>query len=91
MEFEYDEKKSLSNEIKHGINFIEAQKLFNNSSSIYYEKTVDNEERFSIINYLDKKCFVAIFTIRKEKIRIISVRRCRKNEKQRFENENNSK
>ncbi len=51
---------------------------------------VEGEDRFSIVGYIQQRCFVAIFTLRDDNIRIISVRRCRKNEKRRFEDENNS-
>lgn len=91
MIFEYDENKSISNKEKHGIDFKEAQKLWENpQAQIAYERSVDEEDRFSIVGYIDEKCFIAIFTVRDMYIRIISVRRCRTNEKRRFQNENNS-
>jgi uncharacterized DUF497 family protein len=80
--FEYDENKSISNKTKHGIDFEEAQKIWNNpKAQIMYERSVDNEDRFSIIGYIGEKCFIAIFTLRDDHIRIISVRRCRTQEK----------
>ncbi|HHH19106.1 MAG TPA: BrnT family toxin [Campylobacterales bacterium] len=91
MIFEYDENKSLINKEKHGIDFKEAQKLWENSQAqIAYERSVDGEDRFSIVGYIDEKCFIAIFTLRGAHIRIISVRRCRTKEKRRFQDENNS-
>jgi len=90
-QFEYDENKSLSNLDKHGIDFKKAQKIWENpNAKIVYERSVEGEDRFSIIGYIQQRCFVAIFTLRDDNIRIISVRRCRKNEKRRFEDENNS-
>ena len=79
-EFEWDEKKSQINKQKHGIDFEEATKLFKKGIKVYFAKEVGNEKRYLISNYLNKKCYSAIFTIRNGKIRIISVRRCRKNE-----------
>lgn len=85
MTFEYDINKSNINKDKHGIDFEEAQELWENQNArIVYERTVDNENRFSIVGYLQDKCFIAIFTVRDRNIRIISVRRCRKSEKRRF-------
>ncbi len=86
-EFEWDENKSLSNKKKHGIDFQEATALFEKGIKIYFAKEVNNEKRYLISNFLDGKCYSAIFTIRSGKIRIISVRRCRKEEKQRISND----
>ena len=89
--FEYDINKSQSNLKKHGIDFEEAQKLWKNpNAKVVFERSVDNENRFSIVGYIQEKCFVAIFTLRSGNIRIISVRRCREKEKRRFRDENNS-
>ena len=78
MIFEFDENKSKINKEKHGIDFIEAQKLFFLShNKMKKVKTIDNEFRYSISGFIDKKCWTCIF----DKIRIISVRRCRDKEK----------
>lgn len=80
--FEYDETKSKSNKIKHGIDFEEAQALWENEYLVFKQIEMNNEERFLLVGYIDKKCYVAIFTMREDNIRIISVRRCRDNEKE---------
>ena len=84
LEFEWDENKSKINKQKHGIDFREAQKLFEKEIKVYFAKEVENEKRYLISNFLNNKCYSAIFTIRNGKIRIISVRRCRKNEERRI-------
>ena len=86
-EFEWDENKSKINKQKHGISFEEAKKLFKKGIKIYFAKEVGDEIRYLISNYLNGKCYSAIFTIRNGKIRIISVRRCRKNEEKRIKND----
>ena len=86
-EFEWDENKSKINKQKHGISFEEAKKLFQKGIKIYLAKEVGDEIRYLISNYLNEKCYSAIFTIRNGKIRIISVRRCRKNEEKRISND----
>jgi uncharacterized DUF497 family protein len=64
-QFEYDINKSHSNLDKHGIDFEEAQKLWSNpNTEIIYERSVDGENRFSIVGYIKERCFVAIFTLR---------------------------
>ena len=84
-DFEWDENKSQTNKQKHGIDFEEAKKLFQKGVKIFFAKEVDNEKRYLISNYIDAKCYSAIFTVRNGKIRIISVRRCRKNEQRRLD------
>ena len=80
MEFEFDKRKSQSNKKKHGIDFIEAQALWNDQDRIEIPaKTVD-EERFLIIGKIFDQYWSTIITYRGEKIRIISMRRSRKEE-----------
>jgi len=89
LDFEYDIKKSLKNKDKHGIDFEEAKSLWNDKNSLIVPANiVDNEMRHAMISKFNKKCFVAIFIIRNNKYRIISVRRCRKNEEKNYENNN---
>jgi len=78
MIFEFDENKSILNKEKHGIDFIEIQQLFlKDNLKIKKAKTIDNEIRYSISEFLNTKCWTVIFTLRKNNIRIISARRCR--------------
>ena len=87
MKFEYDEKKSLINKEKHNIDFVEAQKLWQDEDALVVPANiVDDETRYALISKILTKCFVAIFTIRDDIYRIISVRRCRKNEEKNYEN-----
>ena len=87
MEFEFDINKSKINKTKHGIDFIEIQKVFENDELNFFPaKNVKGEDRFVLSSFLDEKCWSVIFTIRNGKIRIISVRRCRENEKKRANN-----
>jgi len=72
---------------KHGIDFQEATRLFSKDVKVYPAKNVLGEERYMISNFLNGKCYSAIFTLRNGIIRIISVRRCRKNEELRAKND----
>ena len=86
MKFEYDEQKSQINKEKHGIDFVEAQKLWQDENALVIPANiVDNEIRNALISKILTKCFVVIFTIREDTNRIISVRRCRKNEEKNYE------
>ena len=85
MEFDYDSKKSDLNQEKHGINFSEAQILWNDPKRIIIPAKNLTESRFLLIGKIREKHWSAIYTTRKNKIRIISVRRSRKDEKEIYE------
>lgn len=80
MEFEFDKRKSQINKKKHGIDFTEAQALWNDPDRIEIPAKTIDEERFLLIGKISDKCWSAIITYRSEKARIISVRRSRKEE-----------
>ena len=89
MKFEYDENKSQINKEKHGIDFVDAQNLWKNEDAlIIAANIVDEEVRYALISVFKDKCYTAIFTLRNEIYRIISVRRCRKNEERNYEKNN---
>jgi uncharacterized protein len=80
MEFEFDPSKSESNKQKHGIDFFEAQELWDDPDFIEMPvKTID-EPRFLVIGKISGKHWSGIITYRAEKIRIISVRQSRQEE-----------
>ncbi len=80
--FEYDEAKSKANKEKHGIDFEEAQALWQCKKHFVFDSVyVNGEWRHLLVGYIEGICYVAVFTMREDDIRIISVRRCRKNEK----------
>lgn len=78
--FEFDDLKSKSNFQKHGIDFIEAQALWNDSNLLEIPAKTLDEPRFLIIGLIEKKHWSAVITYRNEKIRLISVRRSRAEE-----------
>ena len=85
MEFEFDSAKSNSNKKKHGIDFYEAQALWNDSDFIEIPLKIIDESRFLVIGRILEKHWSAIITYRSENIRIISVRRSRKEEVEIYE------
>ncbi len=87
MEFEFDPQKSDSNKQKHGIDFFEAQALWGDPDLIEIPvKTID-EPRHLVIGKISEKHWSGVITYRGEKIRIISVRRSRKEEVEIYEGE----
>ncbi len=80
VKFEFDKNKSQSNFEKHGIDFVDAQQLWNDSDLLEIPaKTVD-EPRFLVIGVIAEKYWSGVITYRDKRIRIISVRRSRKEE-----------
>ncbi|MBD2625422.1 BrnT family toxin [Trichormus variabilis] len=80
MEFEFDTNKSAINKTKHGIDFIEAQKLWIDVNQIEIPARTEDEARFLVIAKIADKHWSAVITYRSDKIRIISVRRSRNEE-----------
>jgi hypothetical protein len=80
MEFEFDSEKSQNNKKKNGIDFYQAQILWDDSDVIEIPASTSDEPRFLIIGKISGKCWSAVITYRGKAIRIISVRRSRKEE-----------
>ena len=87
MPFEYDPHKSESNRAKHGIDFDEAQALWDDEAYLEIPTKNLNEPRFLVIGRIKEKHWSAVITYRGENIRIISVRRSRDEEIELYENE----
>ncbi len=85
MEYEFDTNKSERNKKKHGIDFYEAQELWDDPDFIEIPLKTSDEERHLIIGKISEKCWSAIITYRKDKVRLISVRRSRKEEVEIYE------
>ena len=77
MDFEFDPDKSAKNLAKHGIDFTDAQQLWNNPNMLEIPARTDDEPRFIVIARIDEKHWSAVITCRENDIRIISVRRSR--------------
>ena len=85
MAFEYDPDKSRSNKKKHEIDFEEAQQLWLDGRQIELPSRNSKEECYLAIGRVDERMWTAIATYRNGDIRIISVRRARKNEVEIYE------
>jgi uncharacterized protein len=81
MEFEFDEEKSRSNKVKHGIDFVEAQALWSDPMLVEVPARTEDEPRFLVVGTIDGDQFwSAVITYRGLKVRVISVRRSRPEE-----------
>jgi uncharacterized protein len=86
-EFEFDEAKSHANLIKHGIDFVAAQALWDDPWLLEIPARVEGEVRHLVIGSIDENVWSAVITYRSERIRIISVRRARAEEVALYERE----
>ena len=85
MKFQYDPRKSSSNLKKHGIDFEQAQLLWDDPGLVELVARSDDEPRSIMIARLNGQYWSTVFTNRDEEIRLISVRRSRKTEVQLYE------
>lgn len=83
--FEFDSDKSLANLEKHGIDFCDAQALWEDQDLLEVRAKSDDEPRYLVIGLLGGQYWSAVITYRSEKIRLISVRRSRKREVELYE------
>ena len=80
MEYEFDKRKSEINLKKHGIDFIGAQELWDDLDRLEIPAKTIDEQRFLMVGKISEKYWSIVFTYRREKVMIISVRRSRKEE-----------
>jgi len=80
MKFEFDPEKSKNNKKKHGIDFLDAQALWDDPDYITIPAKTIDEPRFLVVGKIEDKYWSCVMTYRNENVRIISVRRARKEE-----------
>ncbi|MFP3945044.1 MAG: BrnT family toxin [Alphaproteobacteria bacterium] len=87
MEFDWDPAKSAANREKHGIDFEEAKALWDDPRLLEAPANTEDEPRFLVIGKIGAKHWAAVCTRRSETVRIISVRRARKQEIEAYESD----
>ena len=83
-EFEFDPDKSEANKVKHGIDFVEAQALWHSAKIVTVATSFEAEERWMGVALYRDRYWTAIYTLRDGVIRLISVRRSRDYEIERY-------
>jgi uncharacterized protein len=81
MDFEFDPTKSATNLKKHGIDFVSAQALWTDLDRLEIPARSRDEPRTQVIGRIGDLVWSAFITLRGNRIRIISVRRARDEEK----------
>jgi len=74
MSFEFDAAKNDANLIKHGIDFVQAQVLWNDPMLLEIPAKTDDEPWYLVIGVMDGNHSSAVITYRGANIRLISVR-----------------
>jgi len=83
--FEFDESKSQANLSKHGIDFVDAQALWNDPRLLEIPAKTEDDPRSLVVGLINGKHWSAVLTYRGANIRLISVRRSRTEEVAHYE------
>jgi uncharacterized DUF497 family protein len=83
--FEWDPDKNRTNVRKHEIDFGDALQVFSDPAAIVVEaRRVHGEQRQLIVGRAGGNFMTVVFTVRGERIRLISARRSRSTERKRY-------
>ena len=85
MEFDFDAAKSRKNREKHGIDFVQAQALWEDPERVEVPGRTEDEPRFLVIGRIGRQHWSFVVTYRDARTRIISARRSRREEIQIYE------
>lgn len=85
MAFECDPAKNAANKAKHGLDLEEAQAIWDDPVALAAQARIGGEPRFIVIGMIGERHWTAVCTLRGDDVRIISVRRARKEEFGRYE------
>ena len=87
MRFQFDPAKAASNLRKHGVSFADAEGVFFDPLAIHREDPqAEGEERFVVLGMGSAgQLLVVVYTIREDKVRVISARRATRREVRDYE------
>jgi uncharacterized DUF497 family protein len=80
MLFEFDMEKSRANKAKHGIDFVAAQAIWKDPRALEIPARTIDEPRSMVIGMIHRILWSAVVTYRDGRVRLISVRRARREE-----------
>ena len=86
MDYEWDDAKAKANLIRHNVNFSSVIEFDWDSAIGIFDDRVDyGEERWIAFGLIRNKLHTLVYTLRSENIRIISLRKATKKERQYYE------
>jgi uncharacterized DUF497 family protein len=80
VQFEFDPGKGATNRAKHGIDFLQAQELWEDPDRVEVPARTLGEPRWLVVARIGEVHWSAVVTYRDLRVRIISVRRSRSEE-----------
>lgn len=85
MRFEFDSRKSQANKEKHGIDFVDAQYLWEDPDFVEIPARTQDERRYMVIGRVREQIWAGVITYRNDAIRLISVRPANRKEVEIYE------
>jgi uncharacterized DUF497 family protein len=88
--FAWDDDKAARNWLDHGVRFEATREVFSDAFAIEWtdDGHDDTQERFVTVGMVENRLLFVSYTLRGERIRIISVRAAEPRERRRYHNEN---
>ena len=83
-QFEWDEDKRASTLGKHGIDFLDAIRIFDGRPLLHAPSDRSGEERWVATGKLSRQMVSVVYTFRNDAIRIITAWRAKKNEQREY-------
>jgi uncharacterized DUF497 family protein len=83
MQFEWNDQKRITNLGKHGLDFFDEVDVFD-TPHLVVPSAHDSEQRFLAIGTIQGRFVTVVYTMRSAAIRIISFRRSRHEERQKY-------
>lgn len=89
-DFEWDDAKALANLAKHKVSFEMARDAFADLFAIEYEddRADYGEDRFILLGMVDGRLLAVVYTLRGDRVRIISAREAEPHERRHYHEEN---
>lgn len=93
MQIEYDPAKRQINLEKHGVDFLALASVFKDLNRLegLDERRTSGEERWICLGSNGLRLYVLVYTMRGERIRIISARKANDREQQKYSDSNNGR
>ncbi|HMK81748.1 MAG TPA: BrnT family toxin [Xanthobacteraceae bacterium] len=88
--FEWDEVKAAENFAKHGVSFEQACEAFDDPSAVEFTDDREDygEQRMILLGIVEARLLVVAYTVRGDRVRIISARGAERHERRQYHEEN---
>jgi hypothetical protein len=89
-DFEWDDAKAAQNLASHGVSFQAARLAFSDAFAVVREDRRQNygEERFILLGMVQERLLAVSYSMRSERVRLISARFAEPQERRRYHEEN---